>query len=254
MFKYFVRLPRRVHQVQSYISTVEKYSKHKLINNNATPHWLCEYVPLKSFVMKYSNTNSKICWKCKSLSQGKVFCPNCNILQPLDTSLNYFEILGIEKSFQLNKSQLIKIYRNLQTIFHPDKFSIKSEEEQAIALEHSSAVNKAYNTLSNPVTRAEYMLVEAGEPISEGEISLEHEFLMDIMEINEKLADADDKEVVKEISDKNNAIMEDLIRKAEKYFADEDIKEAKKIVAKLKYYNNIYEKVKEYETKHGIYD
>lgn len=126
MFRYFCKLPRRIPQAHSYIHAFEKYSKNKVISN-ATPHCFCEYVPLSCFVMKYSSTNSKLCWKCRSPSQGKVFCPNCSILQPLDTSLNYFEILGIKKSFQLDKSQLIKIYRDMQNIFHPDKFSIKSE-------------------------------------------------------------------------------------------------------------------------------
>lgn len=41
---------------------------------------------------------------------------------------------------------------------------------------------------------------------------------MDIMEINEKLAEADDKEIVREISEKNNAIMEDLIRFVNIYY------------------------------------
>lgn len=43
-----------------------------------------------------------------------------------------------------------------------------------------------------------------------------------------------------------------IYREAEAAFSSNNITAARGIVAKLKYYNNIYEKVKEFETQHGI--
>lgn len=41
---------------------------------------------------------------------------------------------------------------------------------------------------------------------------------------------------------------------ADAAFSANDIDTARKIVAKIKYYNNIYEKVRHYEREHGIID
>lgn len=46
---------------------------------------------------------------------------------------------------------------------------------------------------------------------------MDPEFLMDIMEINERLADAEDEKTVQEIRKKNNLIMENLLRYLKMY-------------------------------------
>lgn len=62
---------------------------------------------------------------------------------------NPFEIFAIEEKFELDINALNKKYFELQQQFHPDKTKdngIKSAE-----------INLAYNTLKNPLKRAEYM-------------------------------------------------------------------------------------------------
>lgn len=41
---------------------------------------------------------------------------------------------------------------------------------------------------------------------------------------------------------------------ADAAFSCNDIEKARTVVAKIKYYNNIYEKVKSFEREHGIVD
>ncbi|KAK8393824.1 hypothetical protein O3P69_006860 [Scylla paramamosain] len=144
--------------------------------------------------------------------------------------------------------------RSYKAQYHPDRYSTKPEREQQFAHDHSSAVNKAYRCLLHPVDRALYFLDLAGQPLEEGKIDLDSEFLMAIMEVNEELAEATDKETVQSIGRRNTEILNGLLSEADAAFSCNDIEKARKIVAKIKYYNNIYEKVKSFEREHGIVD
>lgn len=65
-------------------------------------------------------------------------------------------------------------------------------------------LNKAYHTLKNPLSRAQYMLAQQGVEVNEAE-SLHHpELLMDVMEVREELEEAvsnEDVEVIKQAND-----------------------------------------------------
>ncbi|XP_071526352.1 co-chaperone protein HscB homolog isoform X1 [Panulirus ornatus] len=206
------------------------------------------------FPMKFcSNSDFDMCWSCETkLLSYTPFCDTCKILQPLNHHLNYFELLGIEKAFNLDTKSLTRTFRKLQSRFHPDKFSLRTEKEQQYALEHSSAVNKAYRCILHPVERALYLLELAGQPLHEGQLDMDPAFLMEIMEVNEELAEANDKDTVKAIGQRNQEILNGLLREADAAFSANDIETARNVVAKIKYYNNIYEKVQDYEREHGI--
>lgn len=66
------------------------------------------------------------CWSCGKDSVNLVsnlFCPNCRSLQKPDKSNNYFNIIGVKESFDLDPNELSKKYKNLQKFLHPDKFA-----------------------------------------------------------------------------------------------------------------------------------
>jgi len=48
----------------------------------------------------------------------------------------------------------------LQKEFHPDKFTLKSEEEQAHSAHMSALINEAYKTLTSPLRRAVYLVLD----------------------------------------------------------------------------------------------
>ncbi|KAK4299647.1 hypothetical protein Pmani_028106 [Petrolisthes manimaculis] len=205
--------------------------------------------------VKFCSLVLKQCWNCdENLSLTSAFCNKCNKLQPLNPDYTHFEVLGIERNFSIDTVALVKTYRNLQGRFHPDRYSTKSEQEQQFAVEHSSAINKAYRCLLHPVERALYLLELADQPLHEGQIDMEPAFLMEIMEVNEELAEAEDKETVQAIGQRNQEILKRLLRDADAAFSAGNTREARSVVAKIKYYNNVYEKVREYEREHGILD
>jgi len=117
--------------------------------------------------------------------------------------LNYFELFNIEVSFDVDIQQLSSSYQTLQKTVHPDKFAHATEQEQRIAVQKSAHINDAYQTLKNPLLRAQYMLVERGVDMPNEQNTFgDTSFLMRQMELREMLED------VKHAADIDAALLE----------------------------------------------
>lgn len=104
--------------------------------------------------------------------------------------MNYFELFGIESSFDVDLTNLSSSYQRLQKAAHPDKFAHATEQEQRIAVQKSAQINDAYQTLKHPLLRAEYILVERGVDMPNEQQSFsDTSFLMQQMELREMLED-----------------------------------------------------------------
>lgn len=118
-------------------------------------------------------------------------------------AVNYFQLFNIEDSFDVDLQQLSSSYQTLQKTVHPDKFAHASEQEQRIAVQKSAQINDAYQTLKNPLLRAEYMLVQRGVDMPNEQHSFnDTSFLMHQMELREMLED------VKSASDIDAALLD----------------------------------------------
>lgn len=76
--------------------------------------------------------------------------------------------------------------------------SLYLQEQQQLAADQSSLVNKAFETLKDPLKRAEYLLTLRGHPINEEDTLLDaqHELLMDVMEVRQQLEEAEGDELL----------------------------------------------------------
>lgn len=66
------------------------------------------------------------CWSCgKDVKNmiSNLFCGNCKALQAPDKANNYFNIIGIKESYDLDENELANKYKDLQKYLHPDKFA-----------------------------------------------------------------------------------------------------------------------------------
>ncbi|XP_042692472.1 iron-sulfur cluster co-chaperone protein HscB [Centrocercus urophasianus] len=119
------------------------------------------------------------------------------------------------------------------------------QQEQRYSELHSSLVNKAYQTLLHPLSRGLYLLELSGvEPAQETDSDADSEFLMEIMEINEKLAEPKNDEVLGEIETLIKDRQEELTEEVTAAFERDDLQEAKKLLAKMKYFANLEDKLK----------
>ena len=107
--------------------------------------------------------------------------------------------------------------------------------------------------LQKPLPRALYLLNLVGFPLEEGGgVQVESEFLMEVMELNEELAEAGAAEV-KIMAEEVKAKLEEYIENIEVLFANKEFDLARKEVAHMKYYANLLDKIFELETEFGMY-
>ncbi|XP_050694051.1 iron-sulfur cluster co-chaperone protein HscB-like isoform X3 [Eriocheir sinensis] len=172
-----------------------------------------KFVIKQSQVTLSSSVGPNQCWSCQSvIPTDTEFCLSCKSLQPLNKQRDYFTVLGIQKNFSIDTKALAKRFRMLQAQYHPDRYTLNPEREQQFAHDHSSAVNKAYQCLLHPVSRAVYLLDLAGQPLHEGQVDMNLEFLMAVMEMNEELAEAEDKDTIQAIRQRNMTILDSLLK------------------------------------------
>lgn len=109
--------------------------------------------------------------------------------------MNYFELFSIPASFSVDQSKLSETYRELQKEFHPDKFVMHSDSDRLLAMQKSTEINDAYQTLKDSCLRAQYLLLLAGVDIALEKKTLQDtDFLIQQMQWREQIAEftADD--------------------------------------------------------------
>jgi len=124
--------------------------------------------------------------------------------------MNYFEFYGIPESFNPDAVLLKKKFYELSKQYHPDFYATEPNEKQQEILELSTLNNKAWQTLSDPYKRLEYIL-KAHELLLEGaKPQLPSDFLMEMMDINERLMEIDSAEQLGELTAEVLAIEGDI--------------------------------------------
>ncbi|KAM4576443.1 iron-sulfur cluster co-chaperone protein HscB [Odontesthes bonariensis] len=188
------------------------------------------------------------CWNCKQFldKTPAFFCSSCKVIQPPEEGTSFFKIMDCDYKFTLDTQKLQKRYLLLQRSLHPDNFSQKSVKERDFSESQSALVNKAYKTLLKPLSRGLYMLELEGMHLEEGTDSgADSGFLMELMEINEALDDAQTPEEANKIGSDAKGKLADLTEQIDAVLCKGEFHAAKALLAQMKYYANIEEKVKE---------
>jgi len=98
-------------------------------------------------------------------------------------SKNYFELFDLEVGFRLDPDRLTASYRKLQQVVHPDRHVNATGQERRVAMQHTTRVNEAFETLRHPLSRAIYLLSLQGLDIqSDHDTRMDPTFLMEQME------------------------------------------------------------------------
>ena len=101
---------------------------------------------------------------------------------------NYFEFYGIPLTLSVNVAEVRRIFLENSRKYHPDFHTLSSDDTQNQSLELSTLNNEVFNTLTNPDKLLQYVLKIKGLLTEEGnEGKLSPDFLMEMMEINEKI-------------------------------------------------------------------
>ncbi|WP_295667581.1 Fe-S protein assembly co-chaperone HscB [uncultured Mucilaginibacter sp.] len=124
--------------------------------------------------------------------------------------MNYFEFYGLKESFTPDAGMLKKKFYELSKQYHPDFYANEDDEKQQEILELSTLNNKAWQTLSDPFKRLEYIL-KCHELLQDGaKPQLPADFLMEMMDINERLMEVDNAAELGHIAAEVLAIEDDI--------------------------------------------
>lgn len=104
--------------------------------------------------------------------------------------MNYFELFTIPVQLKVDRQALHKKFIALSKQHHPDYFATQDDQKQAQALEVSALLNKAWKTFQNPEETIKYVLQLKGLLEDEEKYQLPASFLLEMMDINEELAEA----------------------------------------------------------------
>uniref|UniRef100_A0A336LWJ3 CSON006038 protein n=1 Tax=Culicoides sonorensis TaxID=179676 RepID=A0A336LWJ3_CULSO len=194
-----------------------------------------------------TSQSASVCWKCESSGEMKnrIICDKCGVLVTPDMTKNYFNLLDIPEKFDMDNQKLTEKFRQFQSIVHPDKFSNKSDIEQRHAMDWSSLLNKAYSILSTPLKRAEYMLQLKNITISEKNETINPEFLMEMMERNEEIAELETRSQCDEQLQKLKVELENLYKEFSEIFEANNLDKAREMLIRIRYVNNLEKKIKE---------
>jgi len=105
---------------------------------------------------------------------------------------DYFERLGLPRRFSVDPATVEREYLARSRELHPDFHHLGGDLEQRASLELTAALNEGYVTLRDPFRRGEYLLTLLGGPSAREEKNLDQSFLMEMMELRERIEEARD--------------------------------------------------------------
>lgn len=123
----------------------------------------------------------------------------------------------------------------------------------------SSLLNKAFSTLNNPIDRGLYILTlkDIDYEVAAGKLGQQsneerQKILMDILELNELIDEIDEPSQVEDLEKKLAEEIEPFEKQLNEAFKSEDNEAAVKILAKMKYYKNITERLEDLQLKFDL--
>lgn len=118
-------------------------------------------------------------------------------------------------------------------------------------------INKAYNTLKNPLSRSKYLLKEKGVQVNESDSLEDPELLMEVMEFREELEEVTSEQELSALKQRNDGKhkkkviscmfliiklidqFNETVDKLKEAFNKQDYENAKKLTIELQYWNSI---------------
>ncbi|KAK7273237.1 hypothetical protein RIF29_14286 [Crotalaria pallida] len=170
-----------------------------------------------------------------------LFCESCRCIQPVDDSIDYFQIFGLEKKYDIGDKNLEGKYKEWQKKLHPDLVHSKSQKEKDFAAEQSAKVIDAYRTLGKPLSRMIYLL--DGVEVDKEQTISDPELLAEIMETREEVEEATNSEALNQILSQMQEKMQNWSNTFANAFQSQNFEEAKTAIQRMTYYSRVTEEV-----------
>ncbi|GHJ86012.1 hypothetical protein NliqN6_2414 [Naganishia liquefaciens] len=211
-----------------------------------------------------TSPKAKQCPSCSShLAPSASPCPTCKSLVPIPSDVSYYALFDLVPPASDVKHELSQLegggyvvdvrdlrmrYLKRQQGCHPDSYTGQGKIYD-LALEQSSFLNKAYSTLVNPLSRAQYLLEIYGNPIAETDSLDDPALLMDVMEAREELEEAETEEEVERVKASNAEHIQEAMRGLAEAFGRHppDLTRAKALAIEMQYLQNLERAAREWQ-------
>lgn len=167
-----------------------------------------------------------------------------------DLTNNYFELFNLPANFEIDTVELAERYRQLQRAVHPDKFAGAPDRDRRLALQHTSQINEAFQTLKNPLTRGRYLLQLQGMDWNdEKDTQMDADFLMTQMALREELAELTQVSALNAFLARLDEKITHLNRHLAEQFEEENYQNAKESLRKLQFFYKLREETLQIEER-----
>jgi molecular chaperone HscB len=159
--------------------------------------------------------------------------------------MDHFARLGLPAALDLEPATLDRAYFALQRQWHPDRFANRPAEERARSSTEAAALNDAYRTLKDPLSRAVYFAGLKGVELpGDGKTIDDPDLLMEAMEAREALHEAITVEAVDRLAAEARDDMKNSLAGLEGLFLRDDKPAIRKALLRLRYLDKFAEEAR----------
>ena len=131
------------------------------------------------------------------------------------------------------------------------------KKEKQYSADHASQLNKAYHTLMNPIERGLYMLELKNIDYEKESYTMinpecKKPILMEVLELNEQIDEITESKEVEKLEEKLYNTMRPFKIQLENEFAANNNEEVIRIIIKMKYYQNVFERLADLKLKFNL--
>jgi Fe-S protein assembly co-chaperone HscB len=130
------------------------------------------------------------CSACGADLETPLGCNACGVVLDPGEEPGPFVVFGLEPTWEIDETDLKRRLRRIGRVVHPD-FHAGVPEQRALAERNSACLNHAFEVLLDPFLRADWIVQRLGGPTEQDERQMPQAFLMEVLEWNEALDEAD---------------------------------------------------------------
>lgn len=187
------------------------------------------------------------CWSCplSPPTHKSLFCRACGSIQP-PSKIDHFTLLGLPRSFAIDLPSLEAKFKQLQRQVHPDRFCLKSDQEQQYSSEQAAALNAAYSTLRDPLARGRYLLLlVAPELLAQGALKADEKQIAQVLDLRMDMEDASTVDELVDMYVENTKRMTKLVEPIADAFAKGSYIRAARRLDSMSYWCSIEEDLRQ---------
>lgn len=154
--------------------------------------------------------------------------------------MNYFELFEIPVQLSVDRSSLQSKFIELSKKYHPDYFVQEDDAKQLEMLELSAMLNKAWKTFQHSDETIKYVLQQKELLQEEEKYSLPPDFLMEVLEINERLMDGADRQELKPVLDRLQTEIYEPVKQIVEHYSEGAVSEEELLQVKEYYFKKKY--------------